>query len=738
MPFFSGDFNDPDYQKLTSVLAGLASGFGKAAMPSALPIGSGAALGMAAEGAAGGLKDAQAYQTGQIDQASKKVGLDKEILIENMLRRALGMPEMTAEQYGSAGARSPLFGIPSVGQTKPAEVQTPTLQSPQATGELDPEGNPIYAPAAAAPASAPAQAPSKPSTDAMRGALVQRMLLGATPTDYQKAKIYADSLPEGQAKTEAEQAAAKAAGIDVSADVRQGATRLLWDPTEGRYKVVFRNPQLPEGVILGENGEAEEVPGAMGLISKVEGIKAGAHAKGKMTEASFGNWLETGGLGMGTQTGGVKSDGTQSPIAPTFASRVSQLESHGDPNAANGASTAAGEHQFVNGTWLEQAKKYLPKEVLAGKTDDQILALRSNQQASDMVTNGYARDNMAALTKAGIKNIGAPELYLGHHFGPGGATAILKAAPNTPIEQVVSPEAMAANPDLKGMTVADVYSSARHGMQGLTPLPQQDNEGSKLQGTKIGNVQSVIPPISDAAPLTNRGEAYLKDRLKQWSETEDNWADSLPSNATGEQRALAIAEAFKATQSGKWAEEKGDIAAKLKAVGLGGLASSAIFGDPAKVQEALKNNFQSTLAQIRAFTSRPAAVEVQLASNNFANPNLQPEANLQIIGETVGTMRWERALINDWAQAKKEGWQDPQDFQRAWMQKNPQSKFIDAAIKEIGPLKGMKGAPAAIKVTPAQQSLITPENIEHTAKAHGQTVEQVKANLKARGISVPD
>jgi hypothetical protein len=549
MPFFSGDFNDPDYQKLSGVLAGLASGFSQAAMPSSLPIGTGAALGMGAAGAAGGLKDAQTYQSGQLDQASKSISLDRERILENMLRKALGYPELTAGT--PTGARSPLFGVPSL-QSPQAAPTVPPAFAP--TQETDPEGNPVFTPAKPA---APAQAQQgNPTTDALRSALTTKMLFGAQPTDYQKAKMYADSLPDGPAKDEAQQAAAKAAGIDVSADVRQGASRLLWDPTEGRYKVVFRNPHLPEGVMLGENGEAEEVPGAMGLIGKVEGIKAQAHAQGKMTEESFGNWLETGGLGMGTQTGGVKPDGTQAPVAPTFADRVHQLENPTN-GPGPGTSTADGPHQFVDGTWLEQAKKYLPKEALAGKTDDQVLAMRNDSQASQMVTNGYARDNFSALNKAGIKNIGAPELYLGHHFGPGGAAAILKAAPNTPIEQVVSPEAMAANPDLKGMTVADVYSSARHGMQGLTPLPQQGNEGPKLQGTKIGGVQSVIPPISDAAPLSNRGQDYLKDRFKQWAETEDNW-----------------------------------------------------FGDPGKVQEALKNNFQSTLAQIRAFTSRPAAVEV--------------------------------------------------------------------------------------------------------------------------------
>lgn len=729
MPFFGADFNDPDYQRLAGALAGMAKGYGQAAMPSSLPISTGAALGMGAsggwEGAQAGNKSAQDYRTGQIEQTSKSVGLDQQLIIENMLRQALGHPPLSADKMQGA-TRSPLFGVPSL-DTKAGPVETPTLPTAPGAG-----GSP------ASPAAAASPAQGSPNQQALRGALAQKMLLGAAPTDYQKAKIYADGLPEGPAKVEAQRAAAKAAGIDITQESRAGSVQTMWDPTEGRYKIVFRNPHLPDGVTLNDKGEAEEVPNAFKLMGEAADIEQGAKVRGHGKERAIDNWFETGGLGLGTPTGDMHPaiPGGQSPnVPPTFSARIAQLESSGDANATSDTSSATGQHQFLNGTWLDQAKKFLPKEMIAGKSDDQVLALRTDPQASAMVTEGYARTNLDSLQKAGVKNIGAPELYLAHHFGAGGAQSLLKAPMNTPVEQVLSPEVMKANPDLQGATVADVYSHARQGMKGLAPIPTLGQQGAKpLPASHVGGIKSTIPPIGDAAPI-QQGAIYLKARIPEWAKQEDEWADAMPSNTIAEQRALAIAEALKATQSGHWAEEKADIAAKLKAIGLGGLASDKIFGDPAAVQTALKDNFAATLEQIRAFTSRPAAVEVTLASKNFANPNLQPEANLKIIAQTVGTMRWDRAMMSDWAEAKKSGWQDPQDYQRAWIAKNPIQPYIEKVTKEIGPLKGMKVEKAAANF---DTKLITPENIAHTAQTHGITEDQVKQQLRAKGIAVPD
>jgi hypothetical protein len=720
MPFFdSMDFSDPKTQAALGALAGMASGFGKAAMPSRLPIGDGAMLGMAAEGMYGGMKggasSAQDFAGKSLENTSKAISNDQALIVENMLRKALGKPELTAADIGGASMenRSPLFGIPSL---------NPKPKAPPATVDATQNQDGSYS-------VPPVGGDAAPGGDSGVGSALALKMLGFGTTEYTKARLAAELMPPGPAKTEALRAASKLAGIDQTVSQRAGESTSLYNPVTGQYEEKLRNPNLSQDLDYDPaTHSAFPVKGALDALAKVEAVKQGAHGKREMDVAGFHNFLETGGLGAGAPEGGLKPN---VQAMPDFAQRVAQIESGGNPDAANGSSTATGAHQFLEGTWLDHAKKVLPPEMTAGKTDAQILALRSDPQASAAVTNAYAQENGQKLSAAGIKNVGPSELYMAHHFGAEGAAAILKAPVNTPLAQILPPKVLAANPELQDATVADVYATARHAMKGVGGQQQQPQP---VRSGNIGGVKSSIPDVSEAAKIPS-SELYLKTRIPEWAKQEDEWADALPSNVTGEQRSLAIAHALKETQSGKWATEKAEVAAGLRAIGI--KLPDDVLNDPAQVQTALKDNFQSTLAQIRAFTSRPAAVEVQLASKNFANPNLQPEANAKIISQVVGNMRWERALMNDWAVAKGQGWQDPQDFQRAWIEKNPVQKYIDAAEKDIGPLKGMKGAPAPHKISAADQAKITPENISHSAQQAGITEEAMKERLRKAGYAVP-
>jgi len=279
MPFFgTTDFADPDYQRLSGMLAGLASGFGKAAMPSSLPIGTGAALGMAAEGAYGGAQAGQKagtdIQNSQLEQGGKVLGLDQQLIIENLLRSAMGKPPITAKDL-KGGLRSPLFGNFTLPQQE--QPTTPTLP---AAGAGQPAA--VADPGTAAPQdqSAPATQPGgTPTSDALKAALVNKLLIGVQPTDYQKAKMFADSLPPGPKKVEAERAAAKIAGVDITANQRAGESTSIWNPEKGTYEEVMRNPNLsPDLDYDPTTKSAHPVAGALEGLGQVEAVKAGAKA----------------------------------------------------------------------------------------------------------------------------------------------------------------------------------------------------------------------------------------------------------------------------------------------------------------------------------------------------------------------------------------------------------------------------------------------------------------------------
>ncbi len=251
---------------------------------------------------------------------------------------------------------------------------------------------------------------------------------------------------------------------------------------------------------------------------------------------------------------------------------------------------------------------------------------------------------------------------------------------------------------------------------------------------------TMLPDPSQAAPIA-RGEKYVEARQEQWAKTENEWNEAQKSNYLGEQRALAIADALKKVQSGAWATNKAEIVAGLKSAGIP--IPADIGNDPAQVQIALKDAFGSAMEQVKALTARPAASELVLALKNFANPNLQPEANQKILAQVVGQMRWERSLLDDWAAAKalppaKNGatWQDPQDFSRVWRKGNNIQGFIDQAEKDIGPLMGMDHGPGSkfSHTTLPAEAQAQAAAIKQQYKAKTITAEQAQQKLKALGF----
>lgn len=144
-------------------------------------------------------------------------------------------------------------------------------------------------------------------------------------------------------------------------------------------------------------------------------------------------------------------------------------ESGGDPNARNPNSSASGAGQFISSTWLDTLKAARP-DLAQGKSDDELLALRSDPQLSRQMTEAYAAQNGAILSKAGHP-VTPGNTYLAHFAGPQGAVSVLSADPATPIAEVLTPAAVKANPFLQGMTAGDLRSWADRKMGQSQPQP---------------------------------------------------------------------------------------------------------------------------------------------------------------------------------------------------------------------------------------------------------------------------
>jgi len=155
-----------------------------------------------------------------------------------------------------------------------------------------------------------------------------------------------------------------------------------------------------------------------------------------------------------------------------FADRmIGQENGTGDRTAKNPNSSATGNGQFTEATWLQTVKNARP-ELADNMSDKQLLQLRKDPAFAKEMTVEYAQQNAQILQQGG-QHVNATSLALAHRFGPSGAMAVLNAKPDAPLSSVLSADAIKANPGLDKET-AGSYVKNLAGKVGLDPIGAPD------------------------------------------------------------------------------------------------------------------------------------------------------------------------------------------------------------------------------------------------------------------------
>ncbi len=141
-----------------------------------------------------------------------------------------------------------------------------------------------------------------------------------------------------------------------------------------------------------------------------------------------------------------------------FAIKTGSAESSGRWQIQAEGSSAYGLYQITRPTWLRLLRKD-PEYGRSNMDDEYWWGKRTNPAMQERVFKLLVDENKAALEKAG-QPVTDGNMYLMHFAGQSGATKILRAAPDTPIEQIMSRGAIEANPFLKGKTAGDVVDWA--------------------------------------------------------------------------------------------------------------------------------------------------------------------------------------------------------------------------------------------------------------------------------------
>lgn len=134
-----------------------------------------------------------------------------------------------------------------------------------------------------------------------------------------------------------------------------------------------------------------------------------------------------------------------------FMSALAQIESSGGANTVNSRSSARGMFQFTSGTWLSTVRRFGGPRV-SGMSDEDLLKLRDDPDFSRQMGIAHLYNDIdPALRHANVpvSNVGR---YAGWHFGEAGGAAVMSAPSDKPMSDILSKDAIEANPYLSGMT----------------------------------------------------------------------------------------------------------------------------------------------------------------------------------------------------------------------------------------------------------------------------------------------
>jgi hypothetical protein len=201
--------------------------------------------------------------------------------------------------------------------------------------------------------------------------------------------------------------------------------------------------------------------------------------------------------GMGQPRVQLASAGSTTPPMPgqrTYSEAVKAVENTtGNPNAKNPNSSATGDGQFIESTWLDMINRKAPG-LAQGKSREEILAMRSDPELSAKMTEEYALDNQRIFERNGIQATPAL-LYGAHHFGAGAAVKFAKAPDETPMEAILGEAAIKANPHLAGVTVGQAKARLNEKFSGAAMPGQQPQQQPQVTPAAPNTTGGAISPL---------------------------------------------------------------------------------------------------------------------------------------------------------------------------------------------------------------------------------------------------
>lgn len=267
---------------------------------------------------------------------------------------------------------------------------------------------------------------------------------------------------------------------DIAGDSADDVANVLRNSGDGELKATFdqfRNGEKITKSPLGSETKTKSTGNGVKLSARPEataaalglaGINGANLLSSTLTNTSYDpatpSQMPNGDMqAMGAPTQQQTVQPQEQNTQPTFADKVFQAESKGNPNAKSKTSSAYGAAQFTRGTWLNMVKKYDPITFNSMSKAD-VLGLRSDPEYAKQMTNSLAAENASHLAGKNVP-VNDVSLYLSHFAGPSVTAKVMRARPSAPLSLFFTRDAINANPSiLRGKTVSDLIQWAERKM----------------------------------------------------------------------------------------------------------------------------------------------------------------------------------------------------------------------------------------------------------------------------------
>lgn len=181
-------------------------------------------------------------------------------------------------------------------------------------------------------------------------------------------------------------------------------------------------------------------------------------------------------------------------VDPNQMLALAAMESDFRLNAKAGTSSAAGPMQFVKGTWNEQMAKHGSKYGIQG-------ADQTDLRASTLLASEYMKSNNRQLEKVKGAPLDITDAYMGHMFGAGGASRMLRAKPDDIAANFMLPDQVRANRSVfydgnRPRTAAEVKKLLNDRIQSKAKHYGIDLNNGSAPDTATSVISEAVKPVT--------------------------------------------------------------------------------------------------------------------------------------------------------------------------------------------------------------------------------------------------